>query len=60
MHAKCRRNMGASHAASGIVPLPRHRIASTPPIASHTNGVIRRMCHAARNSNHRERRGVSG
>ena len=37
---------GASHAASGIVPLPKHRVENTPPIASHTNGVIWRMSSA--------------
>src|SRR5271166_2921353 len=46
IRAKRRRNIGASHAASGIVPLPKHRVANTPPIASHTNGVIWRMSAA--------------
>ena len=40
IRAKCRRNIGASHAARGIAPLPKHRVEKTPPIASHTNGVI--------------------
>jgi hypothetical protein len=40
MRAKCRRNMGTSHAAGGIVPLPKHNVSQTPPIASQMNGVI--------------------
>src|SRR5208337_4717702 len=39
IRANRKRNMGASHAASDIIPLPKYKIAKTPPVASHTNGV---------------------
>jgi hypothetical protein len=48
IRAKRRRNIGASHAANGTAPLPKHRVANTPPIASHTNGVILRARNLSR------------
>src|ERR1700745_2077514 len=46
VRAKRSRNIGASHAANGTAPLPKHRVANTPPIVSHTSGIIWRISSA--------------